>query len=455
MSNKEKKPAYKSINTPICDFVEQYRSSFSARFHMPGHKGKGNGYENDITEITGADSLYSASGIIAESMKNAGEIFGADTFYSAEGSSLSIRAMVYLTCLYAKNKNKKCRILAGRNAHKSFLSAIILTNAEIEWIYPQDGESYLSCGVTAERIKEILSSSGKNMPTALYITSPDYLGNTVDISSISAVCKNCGVLLLVDNAHGAYLKFFGRHPIEQGADMCADSAHKTLPVLTGGAYLHINRAADKFFKENALGALSLFGSTSPSYLILASLDRANALISSGYDEKIIKLCKEIDRIKQKLISYGYKLIGDEPMKITVCAESVGYTGYELNEKLLDNRLIAEFFDFNYLTLMLSPENGSDELARLLSVLLSVQKKAPNIVGEERFIKPKRAMSAREAAFYPSVKMRAKDALGKVLATVSVGCPPAVPILVSGEIVDENAIELFKRYGIEYIDVIDK
>ena len=210
------------MNTPICDFVKNYISQNSKRLHMPGHKGCGLlGFEAfDITEIAGADSLYEAEGIIKESEQNASTLFGCDTFYSTEGSSHCIRAMLYLALTFSGGKNKK--IAAGRNAHKSFLTAAALLDLSVDWLCGR-GDNYLSLNLNATDIESYLSSC-KERPIALYLTSPDYLGNRLNIKEIAAVCHRYGVLLLVDNAHGAYLKFLSNseHPIDLGADMCSD-----------------------------------------------------------------------------------------------------------------------------------------------------------------------------------------------------------------------------------------
>lgn len=215
------------MNTPICDFVKSYNDKNCIRAHMPGHKGESIlGFEHlDITEIQGADSLFEASSIIRESEENASLLFGARTYYSTEGSSLCIRAMLYLTLLYAKKEGKAPLILAGRNAHKTFLSSVALLDLDVEWLYSDS--SYLSCDINAETLDNKLSSM-QIKPVAVYLTSPDYLGNMLDIKAISEVCNKHGVLLLVDNAHGAYLKFLDNslHPIDLGATMCCDSAHR-------------------------------------------------------------------------------------------------------------------------------------------------------------------------------------------------------------------------------------
>ena len=353
------------MKTPICDFVRKYKDNGALRLHMPGHKGEGVlGIEAlDITEIDGADSLYQASGIIKQSEKNASLLFGAETFYSAEGSSQCIRAMMLLCSLAA---NRKPKILAGRNAHKAFLTAAAMLDLEVEWLYPAEDSSYLSCKTDANELERLFSSV-EELPTALYLTNPDYLGNMVDIKSIAEVCHKHGVLLAVDNAHGAYLKFLPEslHPIDLGADICCDSAHKTLPVLTGGAYLHVSHSAPNCFAENAKKALEFFGSTSPSYLILESLDQANAYLEESFKNQLKSFIPRLLNLKSVLEEKGYSFIGDEPMKLTIDAKKYGYTGDDLADILAKNRVTVEFHDPDYLVMMPSVNTDIDSLEKML------------------------------------------------------------------------------------------
>ncbi|MGN1442714.1 MAG: amino acid decarboxylase, partial [Acutalibacteraceae bacterium] len=363
------------MNTPICDFVERYCKQDSLRLHMPGHKGKSFlGFEKyDITEIDGADSLYHADGIIRESEKNAVSLFGTKaTFYSCEGSSLCIRAMVYLAVRLAKQNGKEPLILAGRNAHKTFLTAAALLNVKVYWLYPRKNETYLSGKIEKSTVEAAVK---KYKPTAVYLTTPDYLGGLCDVAGISQVCKSNDVTLLVDNAHGAYLKFLERsvHPIDLGADMCCDSAHKTLPVLTGGAYLHVSQSAPKLFSDEAKNALALFGSTSPSYLILQSLDKANGYLADGYRKRLNELIKEAESLKAEL-SKDFEFVGDEPLKITVKPKQYGYTGEEFAKELSARNIVCEFYDPDFAVLMLTPETGSDGLKRLKEAFSDIPKK---------------------------------------------------------------------------------
>lgn len=440
------------MDTPICDFVREYAAGGRLRLHMPGHKGHPVlGVEHlDITEISGADVLYSGHGIIRRSQENAAALFGtAKTLYSTEGSSLAIRAMLYLAVLYGKTQGKRPLVAAGRNAHKAFLSAAALLDLEVLWLYPEQRDSILVCRITAEDLDRALNAA-EEKPLAVYLTSPDYLGNMADVGALSAVCRRHGVLLLVDNAHGAYLNFLPhpRHPMALGADLCCDSAHKTLPVLTGGAYLHISKTAPAFFCDQAEQAMALFASTSPSYLILQSLDAANRCLAEGYAQRLAEFAELVSGLKARLTKLGYTLCGCEPLKLTIAARACGYTGGELAELLLERGIVCEFSDPDYLVLMFTPETGGEGLARLEAALCSVEPRGAMAEAPPALSRPERVLSIRDALLSPSCELAVEECLGRVLAAPTVSCPPAIPIVVCGERIDETAIACFQYYGID-------
>lgn len=444
------------MKTPICDFVKKYAESDALRLHMPGHKGISFiGPEPlDITEIDGADSLYEASGIIKESEDNASELFGCPTYYSTEGASHAIRAMLYLVSLYARERGGRPLIAAAMNVHKAFLSAAALLDLDVEWLNFDDREGYLSCVIDAKKL-DLFLQNGDKKPTAIYLTSPDYLGNIADIEAISAVCKKHGVLLAVDNAHGAYLRFLtpSQHPIDLGADICCDSAHKTLPALTGAAYLHISNTVPKIFVSEAKNALALFGSTSPSYLILQSLDRLNEYLSSGYNERLSAFVERVKKFKNRLAEAGYTLYGNEPTKITLATKKYGYIGTDFAEILCKKGIVCEYADPDFIVFMLTDEVGQKDLSRLENELLSM-KKLPSITAARMTVhRPERVMSVRDAMLSPCERVTTANALGRVLAQPSVSCPPAVPIAFCGEKIDEKTISVFDYYGIKELTVV--
>ena len=407
----------------------------------------------DITEIQGADSLYEAEGIIAKSEANASELFGCRTLYSAEGSSQCIRAMLYLISLYARQRGRKPVIAAGRNVHKAFLTAAALLDVDICWLYPRNAVSYLSCDLTPEELETYLQSA-KERPAAVYLTSPDYLGMISDIRALAAVCHRYGVLLAVDNAHGAYFKFLpeSMHPIDLGADICCDSAHKTLPVLTGGAYLHLSAGMDSAVGEQAKNALMLFGSTSPSYLILQSLDAANLYLDS-YPARLRTLIPKLDAFKARLRQQGYALYGSEALKLTIQAKPYGYTGDQLAELLRQMKIEPEFADRDYIVLMLSAETDEEILAQLEQALCRIPPQMPIADPCPAFAPGERVMTIREAALACSELLPVERCCGRILAVPTVGCPPAVPILVCGERIDAHAIACFAYYGIDRCFVV--
>ena len=441
---------YRRMTTPIFDFVKSYSESKTARFHMPGHKGIGLlGLEKyDITEINGADVLYSADGIINESENNLSSLYGtAHSFYSTEGSTLVIKAMLALVS--ERYDDERPLILAARNVHTAFIKAAALLDLDVEFIYPDKIEHLCECKITAGDVREAVISA-KRKPRAVYVTSPDYLGNMLDIASISSVCREFDLPLLVDNAHGAYLKFLENdlHPISLGAAMCADSAHKTMPVLTGGAYLHISSDYAEY-AERARGALSLFASTSPSYLTLCSLDLCNKRIADGYGDKIGLLVQKSVEIKKKLFEYGFDVCDGEPLKITVKA------GLEFADALRDGGIEPEFSDNEYTVLMLTPENTEADFNRLLE-LVSRTRVSKSEEVKDFSIKPhNREMTIRQAVFSPYESVLVENSLGRICSSPTVSCPPAVPIVVSGERISEEDINLFKYYGVNTVSVIKK
>ena len=441
------------MKTPIIDFVKKYALSSSVRLHMPGHKGVSFfGVEKwDITEITGADVLYSAKGVIKESEMNATSLFdSALTLYSTEGSSLSIRAMLHLVKTYANANGKSAKVIAGRNAHKTFVSASALLDIDVKWLYSTEN-GVLSCKTHLSTLENAILEEN---PTAVYITSPDYLGGVEDVKSIAEICHQHGVILLVDNAHGGYLKFIseGNHPLDLGADLVCDSAHKTLPALTGAGYLHIGKTAPDFFKNNAENALSLYASTSPSYLILQSLDNLNKELSS-HPDYFKKTVAKVDELKGLLVGAGHTLVGDEKMKITISTKPYGYEGNHFADLLEDKGIVVEFADRDYVTMMFSPCNKSGDFKKTAKAILSIERKQPILDLPPSSPILERGMSMNSALFAPSEEVEVDKAIGRILATPTVYCPPAIPIAVCGEVIDEKAVEVFKYYHINTILVV--
>lgn len=440
------------MKTPIVSFLRSYQEKSPVRMHMPGHKGAGIlGFEGmDLTEIYGADELFAAEGIIKESEQNASSLFGCPTYYSTQGSTLCIQTMCTILCQDAKSKGKKPKILAGRNAHRSFIHAAALLDFEIEWLY--GNSDYLSCKIHAEDLEKAIIES---LPTAVYLTNPDYLGNLLDIKSLANVCKKHNVLLAIDNAHGAYLRFLepSLHPIDLGADLCCDSAHKTLPVLTGGAYLHLSPSLNQVWANDVKHFMEYFSSTSPSYLIMASLDAVNEVLDTTFKKSLSECIQRVDVLKNTLVQHGYTILSGEPMKITISTKEFGYTGNEIANLLMECDIYPEFYDSDYIVLMPSPYNTKDDLKRLETCLCGIERKPILINKPPKLEQSKKAMNVRQALFSSSITLDVSKSLGQVCSSVTVSCPPAILPVIPGEVISESSIEVMKYYGIETVRVV--
>ena len=439
------------MTTPVLDFVKQYAQRPTVRLHMPGHKGRPFlGCEPwDITEIPGADALYEAEGIIAESEGNAASLFGSRrTCYSTEGSSQCIRAMLYLAAAYTGSRT----VVAARNVHRSFVSAAALLDLDVVWLWPEETPSLCGCPISPEHLERTLTDLSER-PAAVYLTSPDYLGGMADIPLLAEVCHRHGVLLAVDNAHGAYLRFLetSRHPLDLGADLCCDSAHKTLPVLTGGAYLHVSRTAPAGLEEGIKSAMALFGSTSPSYLILASLDRCNADLAGDYPARLAETAERLEALRAWMRTFGGRVEPSDPLRLTLAAPK-GETGRTLADRLRRHGVECEYADRDFLVLMATPENAPEDLASvrrgLGDVLAPPENREPLPLA-----RGEKVCSIREAAFASRERIPAAESLGRVCSLPTVGCPPAIPIVVSGERITEEALALFACYGVETVEVL--
>lgn len=454
-----------NMDTPIYDFVERYKASGMSRFHMPGHKGqKFLGCEDsDITEIEGADVLCMADGIIARSQHNASRLFcTGETLYSAEGSSLCIKAMLMavLTDSRSHGSLQHAYILSARNIHRSMVDACALAGLEIEFIINSKSSSICESVITPQDIEDFLiTKEEKDYPIAVYITSPGYLGNIADIKGISDVCEKYNLPLLVDNAHGAYLAFLeeSRHPVKLGAAMCCDSAHKTLPVLTGGAYLHISSRYKERYLEAAKRGLAVYGSTSPSYLILQSLDLCNKYIAEGYNKKLATCISDVNKIKHYMQNKKIPVIDTEPLKIVIDTASAGYTGTDTSAEMRKYGIECEYADIQYVVLMVTPGNTQQDFGKIKKWACNtniLKDRKPNIEIPQVYAGvPGRKLKIRDAVFAPSEIIDVKDCIGRICAAETVSCPPAVPIAVCGEVIDENMARLFEIYNIQKVCVV--
>lgn len=426
------------MNTPLSDFLDEYGRKGMLRLHMPGHNGE---ESHDITEIDGADSLYETDdsrGIIAHSEAIAAKIFGAErTCYSAGGSTLAIQTAL------AVLKSQGCKtIAAGRCSHRSLVSAAALLDLDIKWLYPLE---YPTAAVDCSN----QSLSGAD---ALFFTNVDYYGGTchAEAPGIPAVC---------DNAHGAYLRFvskqaFGReylHPMEMGFPVIsAESAHKTLPALTGAAYLHFSKGTDH---SRAKEMEAMFGSSSPSYLIMESLDRFNGRLLAD-PECVNRACACVKKLKTRLAAHGFTLRKSDHLRVTINTRAWGYSGHEFADALRLNGAECELADENYTVLLFSAITSPEDCQRAEMALCLIDRRTPIPAVNYPVIRPKKETSVREAVFSKQRKIPAGEATGKICGGIQSPCPPCIPIVMPGERIDSEAAEALRLYGVKQISVLE-
>ena len=300
-------------------------------------------------------------------------------------------------------------------------------------------------------------------PAAVYLTSPDYLGEMQDIKAIAAVAHKEEIPLLVDNAHGSYLHFLDvpMHPIDLGADLCCDSAHKTLPALTGCAYLHISRSFSdchgSYSEHTVRRALSAFGSTSPSYLLLESLDYTNLVLASRWKKQLSDCIRTVNKCRETLAGRGWEIPAAEPLKLVVHASASGYSGTDLANLLRRQHIECEYADPDYLVLMTSPFNTEQDFNRLLRVMGTIPCPSDEVSAVLSFsnnlLLPEQVISIRNAFFSDSVSIPVEQAANRVCADPAISCPPAIPAVVCGERIPEEMISVLQHYGISQIDVV--
>lgn len=379
------------MTTPIVDFLEKYKKSDISRLHMPGHKGTAEKFSNipewlrniyayDITEISGADDLYHPEGIIGESEENASRIFGTDTFYVTEGSSQVIKAMIWLAkrhweVSYMQDMGEEVMLpqpylfVLGK-FHKALLNAAMLTGVSIVQI---DHE-----GLSTEQIISKIYDGfvEENNPIGVYATYPDYFGNVFDMGKLKAELAAMNIPLLVDGAHSAYFKFLDsdkyeayRHPIDLCADMVCTSAHKTLPALTGAAYLHVGESMSDVIPDVKY-ALDIFGSSSPSYLIMASLDAFNAE-AENFRNILGHFCDKTEDLKKEIADMGFNVKTSDPLRIVVKSDG-RFSGYDIAAALRKRKCEPECCAEDYVIMMLTPYNSDEDLNRIKDVFASLK-----------------------------------------------------------------------------------
>ncbi len=442
---------------PLYESIKAHEAKRAVPFHMPGHKGHADVLAPlscilpyDLTEMPDTGSLFDGEGPTFEAEELATELFqSAGSFFSAGGCSLCIQTMLRLAL------PKGGKMVCGRLIHRSVINAMALLGIEPVWVlHDNSGGENFSGRLSSRDVERALKENPD--AKAVFVTSPDYFGLMSDIASIGEVCKQHEIPLLADNAHGAHLYFLEENsaPTQQGAAMSADSAHKTLPVLTGGAWLNIR---DEKYLTGVREAMALFASTSPSYPIMLSLDLCRAWLSGEGKDRIRKTAAKILELKGKLENLGFDLPKGptDPMRIAFRADSLGYEAGELGGFLRDRGIEPEYAGEGGVILIPTPFNKDRDFESLYKALkdLASSNKGKKEAGKDLIYTdslPKVAMPPREALLAESEIVATLEAEGRIAARPVCPCPPAIPLVIPGEIISEREIESLLRAS--YFDV---
>lgn len=432
--------------SPLFDRLTAHNALGRSSFHTPGHKGgffDSSLLQLDYTELPDTDALYEAEGVILQTERNAAKLFGVNrSLISAGGCSLAIQTMLRLIAARGK------KILCARNAHRSAVNAMALLGLEPIWMIPE-GENGYTGRITAERVQALLQVHED--VAGCYLTSPSYYGEISDIAAIAQVCHRKGTALLVDNAHGSHLAFMHKnmHPAHLGADMTACSLHKTLPVLTGGALLNITEPS---FAADAKQAMALFGSTSPSYLIMSSIDLCiRYMFETGMAE--YRKCEEqVAELKAMAAKKGIRQPNGfcDPLRLTL--HTAGMTAETQYQFFEEHQIDCEFCDGMNAVLLCTPWNTNQDFERVRQAIRDL----PPSFGKEKtyaVVQPEKVISLRQAILAETEIVTILQAKGRIAADTACPCPPGVPIVMPGERIDVAVVDALRESGIERIKVV--
>ncbi len=417
---------------PLFDMLKKYAEKDCARFHMPGHKGRGemDCFKYDITELSFSDNLYAPQGVIKQAQElMAGAVGARRSYMLTGGSSQGVRAML---CAALKEGDK---VIMSRNSHRSAGDALAFSGALPVYIQPRIKEGR----VEQPDVEEVERCIGEH-PEAkgIFLTSPDYCGRCAPLKEIGRLAEKNGMLLLVDEAHGAHFPYYGfEGAAEAGADMWVQSMHKTMGALTQAALLNIGNAR---FENELSMLLAMLGTSSPSYLIMASMDLARDELENIDKEEVLTRIKEL---RSKLRKAGIRLMDGDRQDITrMCVLTAPVlSGLSAARQLEEMGIYPECADEYAIIFILTHKDGKQKLERLYNALTHLEAQPFSIIPEMPSELPERVLSPRQAVFLSRHRyVPLENALGKVCARAFGAYPPGVPAAESGERIEKNTLD---------------
>lgn len=468
--------------------LKNYANKNYYPFHMPGHKRHRNSeqledvFTLDITEVEGFDNLHCAEGILKESMEYAASVYGAEkTYFLVNGSTVGVLAAISALC------SKKGKILMARNCHKSAYNAAFLNELEVVYVFPEFQKDYHICGgISPKKIKDALQKHTEI--EAVIITSPTYDGVVSDVKMIADIVHEAGIPLIVDEAHGAHFGFskeFPENALRNGADIVIHSVHKTLPSLTQTALLHIS--GNRVCKDSIHDYLSIYQSSSPSYILMASIDTCIRETEKNKIKSFSDYYKNLQRFREEISRLSYiKVIGKEIIgtyeiydfdmgKLIISVKGNLVSGQWLYEELLYKyHLQMEMAAGSYVLAMTSIMDTDEGFTRLVQALKEIDKSIINKRLQDNKILNKNYISTtidnktKEKNIEKSMLIQEETSLHiqaleavmriseaqkqektQIALRESAGCicgeyiflfPPGIPMIVPGEIITNTVIK---------------
>lgn len=461
-------------------------------FHMPGHKRSGlavgdmvnNPYKIDITEIDGYDNLHHPEGIIAEIENRISKLYSSSASYMlVNGSTSGILAAISATTNYGDD------VVISRNSHKAAYNAVCIRGLDADYVYPSTIEELdINAGISAEKVKELFEKNQEKNYRFVYITSPTYEGVVSDIESIAKVVHEANAVLIVDEAHGAHFglsEYFPKSAVSLGADIVIQSIHKTLSGMTQTAVLHVSaEGKDRIDMEKLRYYLSVYQTSSPSYVLMSSVDNCYSYIEENktiwyeYHKKLqsffekSKLLKDITLFSLEKLSYvdKKKIFDYDCGKILIYSKGAVFSGKEIYNYLrLEYGLQLEMSLGRYALAMTSYMDDENAFERLYNALNKLDELAidmkKNVCQDTKIIKKQYIIGQTEnekrctiSEAFEAVKEITELRQGVISGDFCYAYPPGIPFLVPGEVVTKGLIEeikTFRESGYEIKGIIEQ
>ena len=443
------------MKRPLSNKIDEVKNKIS--FGMPGHKGKeffDLDIKRDLTEIYGTDNLLNPSGAIEDLHREISKLFGSkESFITTNGST----GALHIAMAMATRPGNK--VLIQRNTHKSIYNGLLLNDLDpiyLNTIYDKDRAMYF--GIDLVELREKIEV---NNIAACVLVSPNYFGGILRLKEIIEILHEKDIPVIVDEAHGAHLYFSDLKKysaLDAGADLVINSTHKMIPSLTQAALIH--RGTDRFSHKDLLKYVNIYNTTSPSYLVMLSIEAGLAYMDGLGRSELVERCKDIKNLKEA-INYDLDLshesiIANDPMKFLF--RLPGMTGEEVVEDFIINKDIRlEMGDLYYALGIVSPINTSGEIKRLKEAILSSEDGAYKKIIPQDFPLPEKRLLPREAFLSNGERISYRDAKGRISKGIIGAYPPGVPLVSFGEVISEeiiNKIDKFLEEGIEVIGLLE-